>query len=640
MKEASRKTTVPLSPPREDGHISVDTILSHFEALLNEATYGIQDESLIEEITSQTDHLLAFPNQKVHSNMLWAACKHGYALSAMYLSRYCRVDERDLDYGSTPLHFLCKISDCHMENLARSLVECGADPNAVSNGTGSYVDEGCNLVLRGTPLDWAIISGNLRAAQCLIAVGSNPLFSGSEITPLCRAISLFRTDIVRQILEFIGPIEKLNEAEGRLSTTAFEIVYGLGPQMIVEHERAILYGDSIADAARRTLDTVLEFVKEGPTLLDLLLYQTITPDVQYRTAVLVPYLTELLIEKGAAISPRFDVNGVPFLHRFPPLWIREGENCELLLETLLQHYPPVFDLNIRDVGGRTALHEAAIYNAYPLIAILLKHGAQIEAEDTDHCTPLALAGCMASQEAFEILLDHGASIQLQGCNVLHQSCMRRTSSSIIPFALLYSKHRAKFLQKNILEGIMSTVQTTPLGIAIHNSDIEAVKVLLQFGANPRAPYDIPGWGVVISVREAATLLRHRPELSEVIYTWQRREWDGLDKRIADIREVQKILYINCKESDFEEPDSIHVSGGKGSKPFMLLQARQRRQGEWYSEEFVSLDVLSQKPRNVGCSMWEEIDLREEEYVQHRMMMFAPRPGPGEEVSSENKKCSK
>jgi ankyrin repeat protein len=568
---------------------------------------------------------------RFHFNMLWSACRNGYAVAAMYLSSYFDPNERDLDYGSTPLHLLFKIPEPYMDKVAETLVACGADPNLSTNKKIPYIDQESHLILQGTPLDWSIKAGSKKAVQCLLAVGADPLAFGMEMTPLCRAVSLYRSDIIRCIMDRIGPIEKLMTTDMTLCKVGFEIVYGFGPQLSAECERAILYGDDNKHAANKALDAVLEYMREDTSqFLDILLFQTLTPEVQYTTVVPVPYLTELFIEKGAHVVLRFATGSRPMLHRLAELWIRDGDNCEALLESLLLRFPDEFDLNVRDSGGRTALHEAAIYNAYPLIPILLKHGADINAEDRDHCTPLALAGCMASVQAFELLLDNGATIQLQDGNVLHQSCIARNPTSIIPFALLKSAHRHRLLQNDILEGVMTSVQTTPLGIAVHNGDVEAVTVLLQCGANPRAAFNIPGWGVVISIREDATLLRHRPELSEIIYTWQRREWVGQDQRVVDIRKIQKMLYRNCPESDYEEPDMMHISLGK-SQPFVLLQTRPRRQGEWYTEGFVSIDVLGQTPSRVGCSMWDEIDLREDEHVEHRMMMLAPRSGPGQQV---------
>lgn len=338
----------PVAAPREDGLMTVEqaekTLLSHLEVLLAEALVESRErggslnceESLLAEIEELTDIFTSIELERFHFNMLWSSCRHGYTLTASYLSSYFDPNERDLDYGSTPLHLLFEIPESDVMKVAESLVESGADLNLVSDGKMSFVDEESHLTLDGTPLDWCIKTGSHMAVQCLLALGADPLISGSSMTPLCRAVTLYRADIIRLIMDTIGPIEKLMEAEMRLSKLTFEIVYGFGPQLAAEHERAILHGNKIADAANRAFDTVLEYIREDTShFIDLLLYQTLTPEVQYTTAVLVPYLTELFIEKGAHVVPRFSARGRPLLHRFADIWKRDGENCELLLETLL-----------------------------------------------------------------------------------------------------------------------------------------------------------------------------------------------------------------------------------------------------------------------------------------------------------------
>lgn len=86
-------------------------------------------------------------------------------------------------------------------------------------------------------------------------------------------MTLYRADIIRIIMDTIRSIEKLIEAEMRLSKLTVEIVYGFGPQLAAEHERAILHGNKIADAANKAFDTVLEYIREDIShFINLLLY--------------------------------------------------------------------------------------------------------------------------------------------------------------------------------------------------------------------------------------------------------------------------------------------------------------------------------------------------------------------------------
>lgn len=69
-------------------------------------------------------------------------------------------------------------------------------------------------------------------------------------------------------------------------------------------------------------------------------------------------------------------------------------------------------LGAKDARGRTPLHLAVEYNAEPaVIAVLLEHGADIEARDDFGGTPLHAASRKANAAIVETLLDYGADIE-------------------------------------------------------------------------------------------------------------------------------------------------------------------------------------------------------------------------------------
>ncbi len=67
----------------------------------------------------------------------------------------------------------------------------------------------------------------------------------------------------------------------------------------------------------------------------------------------------------------------------------------------------VLDVNARDVGGKTPLHEA-IGNS-KVVELLLAHKADVHAVTADGQTPLHLAA-RGYAEAARLLLDHGADV--------------------------------------------------------------------------------------------------------------------------------------------------------------------------------------------------------------------------------------
>ena len=71
-------------------------------------------------------------------------------------------------------------------------------------------------------------------------------------------------------------------------------------------------------------------------------------------------------------------------------------------------------VDIRDVGGDTALHNAAEYNHSDVAQILLLKGANPNKRDVNGRTPLHYAARFNSTDVIKLLLQHGANWDL--CN--------------------------------------------------------------------------------------------------------------------------------------------------------------------------------------------------------------------------------
>ena len=65
-------------------------------------------------------------------------------------------------------------------------------------------------------------------------------------------------------------------------------------------------------------------------------------------------------------------------------------------------------LSKESLTNRTALHLAARYGNEDCVGILIKEGSNIEAEDKDRKTPIALAAWMGHCNAIRILMKLGA----------------------------------------------------------------------------------------------------------------------------------------------------------------------------------------------------------------------------------------
>ena len=70
------------------------------------------------------------------------------------------------------------------------------------------------------------------------------------------------------------------------------------------------------------------------------------------------------------------------------------------------------DLNSQDVGGWSALHEAAYAGREDFIELLLSSGANINIQNTDGATPIFTAAQYGNDSCLKLLLKNGADINL------------------------------------------------------------------------------------------------------------------------------------------------------------------------------------------------------------------------------------
>ncbi|KAL7163790.1 hypothetical protein ACSBR2_039836 [Camellia fascicularis] len=68
------------------------------------------------------------------------------------------------------------------------------------------------------------------------------------------------------------------------------------------------------------------------------------------------------------------------------------------------------DVNLKNDGGRTALHYASSKGWLKITEILLSHGAKINLKDKVGCTPLHRAASTGNSELCEFLIEEGAEV--------------------------------------------------------------------------------------------------------------------------------------------------------------------------------------------------------------------------------------
>ena len=125
-----------------------------------------------------------------------------------------------------------------------------------------------------------------------------------------------------------------------------------------------------------------------------------------------------------------------------------------------------------------SLHDAASKNAYEAVAVLLKQGADINAQDKHGWTPLHHAAWNNAAATAEVLLKQGADIHAtnkNGWTSLHWGALNNATNT----AEVLLKNGADVNAKN-KDG------DTPLHHAARNSNYNTVEVLLRNGANVNA----------------------------------------------------------------------------------------------------------------------------------------------------------
>lgn len=127
-----------------------------------------------------------------------------------------------------------------------------------------------------------------------------------------------------------------------------------------------------------------------------------------KAAIIIEDLTRItnILDENPEFLKKIDASGSTLLH-----WLasdqdnEELENPEEIVEFLLANYD--IDVNQTTTDGITALHEAVTCEKIEVVKLLLKNGSQIKANVNDW-TPLHLAANRNNTAITKLLLEHGA----------------------------------------------------------------------------------------------------------------------------------------------------------------------------------------------------------------------------------------
>ncbi len=296
-----------------------------------------------------------------------------------------RLDNWDM----TPLHHA--VEDKNYAEIGR-LVGTGADPDR-------------SAVNRGTPLDFAILRGDLRAVEALLAAGANPdARDKSGSTPFRKAFG--RWEIVKRMLEYgADPTQRSDNG----FTLLHEYSLAQAPSIA---ELLITYG---ADPSAKALDGrtplhVLANVDHGEDLARLLIAKGASPNVPERNGVTPTAaalangklgLVSLFLAKGANVNER-DRFGNPLV--FQAVDSGSADAVKLLIAA---------GADLRALGSSNRMILQAAIGSYvkdplPVIEALIDAGVAIDKPDALGIAPIARAADDGKLEIVRLLLRRGA----------------------------------------------------------------------------------------------------------------------------------------------------------------------------------------------------------------------------------------
>jgi len=226
-------------------------------------------------------------------------------------------------------------------------------------------------------------------------------------------------------------------------------------------------------------------------------------------------VTRILIERGASINARDSSDRTP-LH--PTFSVRPGTFDDTYFDVmryLLEHGADVgaqantehptplhlasyyggfkvaklllnrgVNINVRDEKCQTPLHKAltdldntvsALWDYYvDAVRFLLDHGADLDAEDNNHSTPLHVISKYGNTKATQLLLEHGA----------RADATDNDHSTPLHVAIQYNNVEAArlLLEHGARVDALDNDHFTPLHVAIQDGNVGAARLLLEHGA--------------------------------------------------------------------------------------------------------------------------------------------------------------
>nr|XP_018904892.1 PREDICTED: uncharacterized protein LOC109035644 [Bemisia tabaci] len=338
--------------------------------------------------------------------------------------------ETKVDIGSniTPLYWA---ASCRADDVAKILIEAGADVNAQSS-------------LKYTPLHNAAQSGSMPTLQMLLKANANVNVKSTQTgrTPLHLAAQNGETKAVEALLNIEG-IEINPVANG-----------GDTPLML-----AIL---------KNHLDIVKLLIGKGTHIDDLGGHPYFHTPLQEAFLHDKGDIAEWLIKNGADVKAKGCCAA-----SFKPL----HEAVENEWVGVVECLAPKINVNSRSSSGGTPLLKAVLQGHRRIVEILLRNGANPNKTDDKNRTPLFVAAVGNQDKIIELLVEHGGHVNTVCGDGKKTPLFYATSTNNMSLALL-------LLRLGADANVQNSKGLTPLHSAVGRENYEMVKLLLRYNADP------------------------------------------------------------------------------------------------------------------------------------------------------------
>jgi ankyrin repeat protein len=487
----------------------------------------------------------------------------------------------------TALHF-----GQHSEEVVRTLLERGADPNIRDEGDNAF------------PLHFACERGDLAVIKLLVEHGAQTVageVDNHELDIIGWATCFPGVEIRPEVVEYLLAHGARHTLHSAVAVGDLETIRARARENPAALERPM---DKVN---RRRTALHLAVLKDQPRSLQTLLELGVNPDgsdaggltaIDEAAVRSRADMVQMLVDAGATLTlasalalNRTDI--VERLLRENPDALEPGHKWGTLIVRAAAEAPAQMIQTLIDLGasvdvqdaaatsvdgtrGYTALHAAAFHGNLVAVDVLLKNGATPTVRDSRYCgTPAGWARYARKQEAFERLMSGGLdmfdAIDFDRPDRIPEILRRDPPALKRPFG-------AYLLPGSVPPGWCPDLETTPLEWAARQNKAQAMRALVAHGAELAAGGHLArthddrvaaflrmaclDWGVggndrVRHTHAAERLLRRHPEIArDSIYT---------AVACGDVDELQRILD--------EHSDLANTRGGpRGWPPLLYLCA--------------------------------------------------------------------